>query len=326
MAWRHGIAAALMVISLAASSRAQSLPPPSRPSPVWDTQALVNEAHKLNPDELPRTRARAEMGDARSQVLLGLAYEMGAAGLMPQPTEALSWFLKAAGQGVAWAEVWAADFYFTGSPGVARDLYKALELYKSAANRGDPRAAFFVGQMYFFGDGVSTNHREAATWFRKAVPADPDVVNRMVALVETQCDTAFCVSLRQVVGAVMIGLAERFTGEWDDATHEWEATIELPDSDRCGFTSSDRTDMGNVQNFFCDSEPIDDNARGAALAKQLADDVQKALPEAFKRTDGTTPRQGPATFFSADGYPHIRVSFNLTPGDAPRRVTLLVGP
>ena len=65
--------------------------------------------------------------------------------------------------------------------------------------------------------------------------------------------------------------------------------------------------------------------RGTALAKELADAVQHALPAVFERKDDLA-RENPATFFSQDGYPHIRVSFNVTPGDAPRRVTLLVGP
>lgn len=320
---RYLLAAALIVL-ISATASAQALPPPERSSTTWDTQALVNEAHNFEPEALADLQKRAAAGDARSQALLGLIYEMGAAGQQPQPAEALNWFLKAAAQGVAWAEVWAADFYYSGSPGVPRDMYKALELYKAAATRNDPRAAFFVGQMYFFGDGVSTNQREAASWFRRATPADPDVVNRMVALSEAACESRFCVSLRQVVGAIMVGLADRFAGDWNEMAKEWESLLALPDSDRCGLTSSDRTEGGDVRNFFCDSAPIDEDASGTALRKDLADAVQQALP-GFNRSDDLA-RQNPATSFSKDGFPHIRVSFNVTPGDATRRVTLLVGP
>ena len=321
---RQLIAAALLAL-LASSASDQSLAPPQRPDVSWDTQALVNEAHNFVAEGLPDLQRRADAGDARSQVLLGLILEMGAADQKPQPAEALSWFLKAASQGVAWAEVWAADFYFSGSSGVPKDMYKALELYKSAANRGDARAAFFVGQMYFFGDGVSTNHPEAAAWFRRAAPEDPDVVNRMVALSEAACDTKFCVSLRTIVGALMVGLGDRFTGDWDDVTREWESLVDLPDADRCGLTSSDRTEDGDVRNFFCDSALIDEDAQGRALEREMADAVQRALPSGFSRKDYLT-RPNPATFFTSEGYPNIRVSFNTTPGDATRRVTLLVGP
>lgn len=318
-------AALLLLLVSAGPASAQSLAPPARSTSAWDTQVLVNEAHNLPPEALPDLRRRAESGDARSQVILGLVYEMGAAEQTAQPVVALSWFMKAAEQGIGWAEVWAADFYFSGSPGVPRDMYKALELYKSAATRGDPRAAFFVGQMYFFGDGVTANHREAAEWFRRATPADPETVGRMVALADAQCGSPFCVTLRQVVGALMVGLADRFSGAWDEMTREWDSTIDLPDTDRCGLTSTDRTERGDIRNFFCDSATIDDDQRGRAMGRALADAVQNALPPGFERKDDLT-RPNPATFFSKDGYPHIRVSFNVTPGDATRRVTLLVGP
>jgi hypothetical protein len=172
---------------------------------------------------------------------------------------------------------------------------------------------------------VSTNQREAAGWFRRAVPADPDVVNRMVALSEAACDSTFCTALRQVVGALMVGLADRFAGDWDDQAMEWESLLDLPDSDRCGLTSTDRTEGGDVRNFFCDSAEIAEDTHGRELRTALAEAVQKALPAGFERNDDLG-RQNPATFFSKEGYPHIRVSFNVTPGDATRRVTLLVGP
>jgi hypothetical protein len=62
------------------------------------------------------------------------------------------------------------------------------------------------------------------------------------------------------------------------------------------------------------------------MARELADDVQKTLPAGYVRTERNTPRPGPSTFFARDGYPHLRVTFNITPGSAHRRVTLLVGP
>jgi hypothetical protein len=313
----------IAALCLPVAARAQK---PSTDAASYDTQDLLNDVHQMGVEDLARLKASAELGDARSQVLLGLAYEIGAAGLMPQSTEALSWFLKAAEQGVAWAEGWAADFYYSGSPGVARDLDKALALYRSAANRGDPRAAFFVGQMYFYGDGVPTNHRDAVSWFRRAGPADPELIDRMIAIAEAPCDTPFCVSLHQVMGAIMTGSGERLIDGWDNARREWDAVIKLPDTDRCGLTSSDRTDGGDVQNYFCDSAPVADDARGAAMAQQLADQVQQALPAGFSRNERRTERQGPATFFARDGYPHLRVSYNTTPGAAQHRVTLLVGP
>jgi TPR repeat protein len=296
-------------------------------APAYDTQKLADEAHDLKPDDLPRLRARADGGDARAQVLLGLAHEIGVAGLEPQPGEALAWFLKAAAQGVSWAEAWAADFYYHGSTGIDRDLSRALALYTSAANHGDIRAAFVIGQMHFYGEGVPLNHREAAVWFRRATPSDPDIGARMAELAEAACDSSFCTSLRQVMGAIMTGTGDRIVDGWNATSREWDAAIRLPDSERCGLTTSDKTDLGDVQNYFCDSARIDDEARGTAMAKQLADAVEKALPPGYSRNERDMPRPGPSIFFARDGgYPHLRVTFNITPGSAQHRVTLLVGP
>ena len=299
----------------------------SAQSPVaYDTSELVNAAHQLQADDLPRLQARAESGEGRAQVLLGLAYEMGGAGLKPQPPMALSWFLKAADQGITWAQAWAADFYLSGTDGVERDVNKALKLYRSAADRGDPKAAFSVGQIYFYGDGVPADHQEAAAWYRRARAAAVPVAEPMIALTATPCASAFCVGLRQVVAAIMTESANRFIDGWDEAKHEWDSTIKLPDNDRCGLTSADRTNAGEVQNYFCDSAQIADEARGTAMAKQLADAVQSALPSGYSRRERTDMRPGPSTFFAMENFPHIRVTFNLTPGSAQNRVTLLVGP
>src|SRR3954471_6911231 len=85
--------AALLLLLFAASTSAQALPPPQRAASTWDTQALVNEAHNLPAEAVPDLRERAGAGDARSQVLLGLVLEMGAADQQAQPVEALNWFV-----------------------------------------------------------------------------------------------------------------------------------------------------------------------------------------------------------------------------------------
>jgi hypothetical protein len=297
---------------------------PARSQESWDTNALVNEAHGLGASDLARMRMQADMGDPRAQVLVGLAYEMGAAELMPNPSQALSWFMKAADQGVAWAQVWAGDFYYTGSPGVPRDLDKALQLYRSAADKGNPRAAFFVGRIYFFGDGVPTDLAEAGRWFERAVSADSDMISPMVTLSTTGCGSPSCLALRQMVGAMVTRSVEQYVGDWDDVTQEWDAAMNLPDFERCGFTSADHSENGDVRNFFCDSQTISDTAEGNRAAARVIDDVERALPGWTRST--TTSNLGPAVLFSRQGFPRIRVSYNVTPGDAPRRVTLLIGP
>jgi hypothetical protein len=289
----------------------------------WDTQALVREASTLKVEEVAPLRQRADAGDPRAQVLMGLATEMGAADLMPNSVQALDWFSRAADQGVAWAEAWAGDFYYTGSNGIPKDLYKALERYRSAADHGDSRAAVAVGRMYFFGEGVSADLAEAGKWFGRGAPAQGVLAGRMAALAIAPCADAFCVSLRQLIGAVMT-MSDEYAAEWNDMTHEWESLRTLPRFERCGFTSSDRTDMGDIQNFFCDTEVLADAEAGSRTASVVADDVAAALPPRWSR--GTeTPGARDSYLFSADGFPRIRVTYNRTPGMAPQRVTLLIG-
>jgi hypothetical protein len=302
-----------LILALAAPAAAQS----------WDTQALVREASTMNAEDLLPLRQRADGGDARAQILMGLASEMGAAGLAPNSVDALDWFSRAADQGIAWAEAWAGDFYYTGSNGVPKDLYKAMERYRSAAEHGDSRAAIALGRMYFFGEGVSADLAEAGKWFQRGAPDQGELAGRMAALASAACADAFCLSLRQLLGAVMT-MSDEYAAEWDDTTQEWVSVRTLPRFDRCGFTSSDRTQQGEIRNFFCDSEVFADANAGSQEATTVAEEVAATLPPGWSR-DVEAPGARDSHLFTSDGFPRIRVTYNRTPGMAPQRVTLLIG-
>jgi TPR repeat protein len=51
---------------------------------------------------------------------------------------------------------------------VAGNFQKAFEILKPLAIAGDPRAQYYLGEMYYQGQGVSKNHDEAFKWFSKA--------------------------------------------------------------------------------------------------------------------------------------------------------------
>lgn len=62
-----------------------------------------------------------------------------------------------------------ADRHFTGD-GAMQDDARALELYRQAAEMGDPRAMYFVGVMYAEGrGGVPQDDVVAANYYRDAV-------------------------------------------------------------------------------------------------------------------------------------------------------------
>jgi tetratricopeptide (TPR) repeat protein len=81
--------------------------------------------------------AKAQRGDANSQMWLACAYEQGWFGRTNFP-EALKWFRK-------------------------------------SAEQGNPDAQDSLGQMYEDGEGVPRNYSLAAKWYRKAAEHDPDL-------------------------------------------------------------------------------------------------------------------------------------------------------
>jgi hypothetical protein len=307
------------------ASAADSITTAQPPSAAWDASSLMEDVELLTAADLPSLQARAESGDARSQVLLGLAHEFGSAGLPSQPRTGLEWFLKAAAQGVSWAEAWAADFYLHGAADIERDLPRAQVLYTSAANRGDARAAFMLGQMHFFGDGVATDMSIAHDWFRRAGSDDSPLAVRMAEFAGIRCESTFCTSLRQVLGAMASASAGRLVDAWDDDAREWNATVVLTGSERCGMTTSDRTEAGALRDFFCDSPRLADDAAGLARVREMADWIEQTLPQGYARTERLDGRSGPSILFTRDDYPKVRVAFNTTTGMAQHRVTLLVG-
>ena len=72
----------------------------------------------------------AELGDAEAQYNLGVLYDEGA--------------------------------------GIERDLIKAAEWYRKAADRGFVDAQINLGMMYYQGQGFTRDLVEAAKWFRRA--------------------------------------------------------------------------------------------------------------------------------------------------------------
>jgi TPR repeat protein len=57
--------------------------------------------------------------------------------------------------------------YYRGR-GETRDYKEALKWFRSAADRGNAAAPFYLGIMFAEGEGVPQNHAEAAKWFRLA--------------------------------------------------------------------------------------------------------------------------------------------------------------
>ena len=117
----------------------------------------------------PALLAKANGGDAASQILVGEAYAAGNGGprdsrqLTEDYKQAAAWYRKAADQGNTVAQIHLADLYRDGR-GVARDMAQAVDWYRKAADHGDAGAQGTLGILYSVGMGVQRDDVEAYYW------------------------------------------------------------------------------------------------------------------------------------------------------------------
>ena len=115
---------------------------------------------------LPQLKARADAGDAKSELLLGLRYADGD-GVAANQLEAARWFQQAAQAGEAIAQYRLGLMYEKGR-GFPADAKRAITWYGEAAKRGNQRAMHNLAIAYANGSGTEKNFSEAARWFRSA--------------------------------------------------------------------------------------------------------------------------------------------------------------
>lgn len=129
-----------------------------------DYDRLRVRASHLTEREVNALMTQAQGGDTPSQLLLGMAYQLGSGGLLRDQREAQQWFRRAADQGSSIAASQIALFYdnLTGS---GRNLDESLTWYKKAAEMGsDAVAQSNLGTAY----EQLRQYREAADWYRRA--------------------------------------------------------------------------------------------------------------------------------------------------------------
>ena len=81
--------------------------------------------------------------------------------------------LAKAQQGDADSQMWLASAYEQGWFGKT-DFPAALKWYRKSAEQGNPDAQNELGRMYEDGEGVAQNYALAAKWYRKAAEHVPD--------------------------------------------------------------------------------------------------------------------------------------------------------
>ena len=115
---------------------------------------------------LPACTRDAQSGDVSAQRNLGAMYLQGN-GVPRDPTQAFTWFKKAADGGSRDGAYQLALMYEAGR-GVPRDAAQATAWYKKAALLGDVDSQVKLGMAYENGTGVDANMEQAVLWYRKA--------------------------------------------------------------------------------------------------------------------------------------------------------------
>lgn len=114
--------------------------------------------------EFESTKARAEQGDPRSQLHLGMLYRDGR-GVEKNPQEELKWYRKAAEQD-----------YVVAQRELGRRLTgeERLKWLGKAADKNDAWAQYELGYTYEYGSGLAVpkNPVEAVKWYRKGAERD----------------------------------------------------------------------------------------------------------------------------------------------------------
>ena len=138
-------------------------------------------------DALPNDiRKKAEAGDAKSQLELGLMFYFGN-GVKQDKAEAVKWWRRAAEQGDAKAQFNLGLMYHKGE-GVLEEKKEAVKLYRLAADQGIAAAQCNLGLLYEHGEGVSQDKAEAVEWYRRAAEQ---------GIAEAQCNLGFMYDQRQ---------------------------------------------------------------------------------------------------------------------------------
>ena len=149
----------------------------SGPVSAADTVAVQAEkavqATPPVPPELAALFSRAEGGNARAQMQLGLRYVMGR-GVPADDALAQTWLEKAAGQGNAVAQLSLASLMVFESD--VQDAPGAAVWYGRAAEQGNAQARSELARMLESGTGVARDPEEARQWRQQAAESADKVM------------------------------------------------------------------------------------------------------------------------------------------------------
>lgn len=163
---------ALKWARLCVSNTAQNVP-----KLLPDAQALLAQVLMERPgvgeaEAYQMARASAEAEAARGQFLVGLCCYRGT-GTARDPAAAITWYRKAADQGMADAAAVLGSAYESGD-GVGRNLGEAFRWYKEAVRGGNGPICMRVGTLLLEGNGIQRSLDEAGKCFQRILDFHPN--------------------------------------------------------------------------------------------------------------------------------------------------------
>jgi len=146
-----------------------------RPTLIWVAilvfgAGLITGALAAGQPTAEELRSAAEAGDPWAQLNLGAAYDHGLAGMPRDPRRAVTWYRRAAEQGLAKAQFNLAHCLVTGCDGTT-DPAEARRWMRRAAEQDMADAQFLYGVMLAEGLGGPVDHAEARQWLHRAASA-----------------------------------------------------------------------------------------------------------------------------------------------------------
>ena len=146
----------------AVNPQTPKVPPAPAPSPANPAEAAALAG------PLASTVAAANRGDPTAQNQLGVKYAQGEDGLPRDDVKAVEWYRKAANQGLPKAQTNLGDMYFFGRGGLSQSYLDALSWYLKAAQQDWPDAQYRLGYMYEKGQGTDKDVTKAVQLYRSA--------------------------------------------------------------------------------------------------------------------------------------------------------------
>ncbi|MEM8599843.1 MAG: DUF2610 domain-containing protein [Bacteroidota bacterium] len=133
---------------------------------VYDGADMLTEA--LERHSLDFIRRNAEAGDAEAQYLMGVAYVAGE-GVVADTSQARRWYRRSATRGFSRAQFAFGSSMFLGGGGREPNPEEGIEWWEVAAENGNAAALGALGYAHWVGEGVAKDLGRALALYRRAV-------------------------------------------------------------------------------------------------------------------------------------------------------------